>query len=210
MHSKSLVVLVAAFLLVGAVAPAAASDGSLAVSVDQHEDGSATATVTHNGTAVENATVDVNATDGNYSAEGTYETDANGTVSLSAPEENVTIDVFAEYDNDTANTTATLVVTGNSTTQEFDSFGSRVSWFVHQLLGDRGDTRGIGEFVSEYVVANNPGNAPDHAGSSAAGSNGHGPGNGGNTTAVHGGNGDNGPPDHAGSNGNGKAKGHGE
>lgn len=208
MHSKSLVVLVAAFLLVGAVAPAAASDGSLAVSVDQHEDGSATATVTHNGTAVENATVDVNATDGNYSAAGTYETDANGTVSLSAPEENVTIDVFAEYDNDTASTTAELVVAENTSTQEFDSFGAHVSWFVHQLLDGWDDERGIGQVVAEFVTENNPGNAPEHAGPPAAGSSQHGGGNGGNQTAVHGQSGENGRPDHAG--GNGKAKGHGE
>ena len=208
MRSKSTVILAALLLLLAAVAPAAATDGSLAVSVDQHEDGSATATVTHNGTAVEDASVDVNATDGNYTDEGTYTTDVNGTVLLSAPAENVTVDVFAEYDNETANTTATLVVAENSTTEEFDSFGARVSWFVHQLLGDRGDTRGIGEFVAQFVVENNPGNAPDHAGPSAASSSQHGRGHGGNVTATRGQSGDHGRPDHAGSNG--KAKGHGK
>lgn len=48
-----------------------------------------------------------------------------------------------------------------------DAFGLEVSAFVHSLLEDRGDEdRGIGQMVSAFVTANNPGadHRPDHAG----------------------------------------------
>lgn len=48
-----------------------------------------------------------------------------------------------------------------------DAFGLEVSAFVHSLLEDRDDDdRGIGQMVSAFVTANNPGadHRPDHAG----------------------------------------------
>lgn len=218
MRSKSLVVLATALLLVASAAPALAADGSLSVSVDQADDGSVIATVTHNESAVENASVDVDAVDGNYSDVGTYSTDENGTITLSAPTENVTIEVTATYENATANDTAEFTVAGNDETPEFDSFGSRVSWFVHRLIGDRDDGSGIGQAVAQFVVKHNPGNAPDHAGPSD--DNGppafvEGDDEDGNVTATgasngHGKSGErgNGPPEDRGSNGNGAANGH--
>ena len=225
MPKKSIAVIAAALLLVASVAPAVATDGSLAVSITQNEGGSATATVTHNDTTVENATVEVEAIDGNYSEEGTYTTDENGTVDLPAPGENVTIEVLAEYGNETASTTAELVATAENETTANGSFGARVSAFVHSLLNGTDEQRRIGRLIAGWVTANNPGNAPDHAGPpddtgppsvTDAGEN---ESSGGNVTANgapenpgkgdHGGNG-NGPPTDRGSNGNGEARGHGK
>lgn len=48
-----------------------------------------------------------------------------------------------------------------------DAFGLEVSAFVHSLMEDRDDSeRGIGQQVSEFVLANNPAadKIPDHAG----------------------------------------------
>ena len=165
MRPKSFAVLAVGFLLVAALAPVAAADGTLSVSANQPAPGEpTTVTVTHNGTAVDNASVDVNATDGNYTGEGSYATDANGTVGLPAPEENVTIDVTAEWENHTASTTAELVVAAGNSSHEDDSFGQQVSAFVHSLLNGDEEQRRIGRMIAEWVVANNPGNAPDHAG----------------------------------------------
>jgi len=226
MRPKSFAVFAVAFLLVAALAPVAAADGTLSVSANQPAPGEpTTVTVTHNGTAVENASVDVNATDGNYTGEGTHTTDANGTVGLPAPEENVTIDVTAEWENHTTSTTAELVVEEGNGSHENDSFGQEVSTFVHDLLNGDEEQRRIGRLIAQWVVENNPGNAPEHAGppddhgppstAGSADSNQTGgnatvssasdnPG-GGNGNGNAGGNG-NGPPDNPGK-GNGKAKG---
>lgn len=206
MRSKSIVVLAAALLLVASVAPAAATDGSLSVSVSQEGD-DVTATVTHDGSAVENATVDVTATGENatYAGDGTHTTDENGSVTLPSPDENVTIDVTAEYENETATTTADLVVAEENETTANESFGARVSAYVHELLNGTDDQRQIGRLIADWVVENNPGDAPDHAGP---------PGDDtgqtdGNVTATGApenpgkGNG-HGPPENPGSNGNGR------
>ena len=156
-----------ALLLVGAVAPgfAAATDGSLAVDATQN-DTDVTVTVTHNDTAVENATVAVTAlNNSSYAGDGTYTTDANGTVALSAPSENVTVEVTAEKDNATGSATVDLVAVEQDEEPEFENFGQRVSWFVHSLLGDEDTEGGIGQAVSDFVTSNNPSNdnKPDHA-----------------------------------------------
>lgn len=165
MRPKSFAVIATALVLMAALAPAAAASGDLTVDVEQPDaGGEATVTVTHNGTAVENASVDVNATDGNYTGEGTYTTDPNGTVGLPAPEENVTIDVTAEWENHTASTTAELLVEDGNSSHESDSFGQSVSAFVHSLLNGDEEQRRIGRLIAQWVVENNPGNAPDHAG----------------------------------------------
>ncbi|MFC6824928.1 hypothetical protein [Halopelagius fulvigenes] len=72
-------------------------EDSLDTYVEQAEDGTATVTVTQYGDVVENASVEVSA-DGNYSETGNYTTDANGTVSLSQPEETQNVTVTATYD----------------------------------------------------------------------------------------------------------------
>ncbi|MEA5388821.1 hypothetical protein VB773_04305 [Haloarculaceae archaeon H-GB2-1] len=53
--------------------------------------------------------MNVTAHNGTYAGVGEHETDANGTVSLVLPEENVTVEAVAVDGNDTANATATLV-----------------------------------------------------------------------------------------------------
>lgn len=206
MRTKSIVVLAAALLLVASVAPAVATDGSLSVSVSQEED-DVTATVTHNGSAVENGTVDVTATGENatYAGEGTHTTDENGTVTLPSPDENVTIDVTAEHGNETAATTAELTIAGENETTANESFGARVSAFVHSLLDGTDDQRRIGRVIAGWVVENNPGNAPDHAGPPGD-DTGQAEGNVTATGAPENPGKDNGhgPPEHAGSNGNGR------
>lgn len=226
MHTKSIAVVLLGLLLVVSAGPAAATDGSLAVAVDQDDGGDVTVTVTHNETAVEGASVDVNTTDENatYAGEGTYDTDENGTVDLPAPEENVTIDVLAEHENATATTTAELVVAEEDETVENESFGAEVSSFVRSLLEGTDEQRRIGRQIAGWVVENNPGNAPDHAGppdddrgppafidGDDAGEN----ATDGNATAAgapenpsKSGERGNGPPEDRGSNG--KAKGHGK
>jgi hypothetical protein len=56
---------------------------------------------------------------------------------------------------------------GNAPTEETDAFGHQVSTFVQQLQTTTNGT-GIGQAVSSFVVANNPGNAPAHAGGPGA------------------------------------------
>jgi archaellum component FlaG (FlaF/FlaG flagellin family) len=159
-----------AILLVAAVAPGLAgatgeSTAELVVGVDQSGE-DVTVTITQNDTAVENATVTVAAlNNGTYAGDGEYVTDANGSVALPAPEENLSVEVVAEKGNASGSTTAELVAVEDEE-QEFDSFGQRVSWFVHSLLGDEGGEGGIGDAVSEFVKSNNPSNdnSPEHAG----------------------------------------------
>ncbi|UPV75432.1 hypothetical protein M0R89_05025 [Halorussus limi] len=139
--------------------------GSLAVSVDQTD--GATVTVSHNGSAVENAAVTVGVTDENatYDGAGNYTTDANGTVDLPAPSENVTVEITAEKGNATGTATATLTV---SESEKSGSFGDLVSSFVHEMMNAGDDGGPIGQVISDFVTENNPGNAdekrPDHAG----------------------------------------------
>jgi cobalamin biosynthesis protein CobT len=153
--------------LTGAVA---AADSTLAVDVTQ-EDGEVTVSVTQNGTGAGNALVLVETVDnGTYNETGNYTADADGELELSAPDENVTVNVTAEAGNDTAMTTTELLAVEENETDdnetadnETDSFGQRVSAFVHALQDDENVTR-LGPHVAAFVTANNPGNAPDHAG----------------------------------------------
>lgn len=133
----------------------------LSVGVSQSEDDSATVSVTNaSGDGVANASVTVEALDNvSYAGEGDYTTDESGTVGLPAPEQNVTVDVVAEANNVTAETTSTLTVSddGNAT----ESFGERVSAFVAALQAEGNMS---GQEVAAFVVDNNPGadNRPDH------------------------------------------------
>ncbi|MDS0241330.1 MULTISPECIES: hypothetical protein [unclassified Haloferax] len=164
----------------------------LNVSVSQDGNESVTITVTEDGEPVENASV---AVDGNYTDAGEYETDANGTVDLISPLQTVTVDVTAEYDGLSAETTVTL----QGEVAAEDPFGQLVSSFVERLK-DTGSDGPLGQAVSDFVTENNPGNAddkrPDHAGpknSDDADDDGDAPGNSANAKNGNGG----GPPDHA-------------
>jgi len=177
----------------------------------ENTDGEPLVTVTDDDTAVENATVNVTTAAGqnaSYVGEGEYATDANGTVTLPAAEENVTVDVTAEYENASVSTTVDLIA-GGEDADEDQPFGRLVQDFIDRLQDREG---GIGAAVSDFVTENNPGNAPDHAGSPGgpddtgnggdAGNASDGPGN----APDHAGNGngsEQGPPDHAGPNGDG-------
>jgi hypothetical protein len=125
---------------------------TLAVGVEQADDGTVTVSVGQLGEPVANATVDVTA-DGNdtYAGAGEYETDETGTVALPAPSENVTVTVTATKDGETATTTAELDVP-----EPVGPFGQVVSAFVDALKG-AGFT-GIGSQVSDFVTSNNPSN----------------------------------------------------
>ncbi|WP_435069176.1 DNA primase [Haloplanus sp. C73] len=109
MNARTGAVLMAVMLVASAVAPAAVAGQtgeSLSLDVAQDDAGDVTITVTDNGTAVENATVNV--TSDSYAGAGEYETDANGTVSLAAPNDSVTVTVEATYDNASTSTTTDL------------------------------------------------------------------------------------------------------
>lgn len=86
----------------------AALDGSqLDIALVQHDDYTATVTVTRGDTPIENATVEIWSDDG-YAGNGTYTTDADGNVSLVAPEDPVNITVNATADSLTAEETFAL------------------------------------------------------------------------------------------------------
>jgi hypothetical protein len=108
--TKSVAVLLALALVTAAVVPAAASAAAaLETDVEQSlETGEATVTVTQNGTAVENATVVVNSSSA-YAGNGTYTTDANGTVTLSNPNETVTVALNVTSNDSQSSTSVELV-----------------------------------------------------------------------------------------------------
>jgi len=185
-----LLVAVVALVALGAVAGVAAADGDLSIGIDDADD-DPVVTVTDGNETVENASVTVETVEENatYAGTGNYTTDANGTVDLPVPETDVTVEVTAEHEGETASTTVDLVAEAD----DASSFGDLVRSFIASIDDRAG---GIGSAVSDYVTENNPGNAPDHAGNGTDA--GHGPpdhvGNESDT--------EQGPPDHAG-NGNG-------
>ncbi|MXV62681.1 hypothetical protein GS429_11510 [Natronorubrum sp. JWXQ-INN-674] len=160
------VMIFAAFAPAGAAA-ATADDGdgdSLDVSDDEfalevkQTGNDVLATVTEAGAGVENVTVTASAVDENASYADSATTDGNGTAVFDAPigNESVAVEFEATLDDEFATETVTLEPA------EFDTFGSLVSAFVEDA---KGDTDGpLGLTVANFVVANNPGNAPDHAG----------------------------------------------
>lgn len=189
---------------------------SLGVAVEQSSNGDATATVTYSitGDVAENATVNVSTVDANdtYVGTGSYTTDANGTVVLPAPDEPVQVTVEASVSGLSGQTTIELVNASRIDEDEGDAFGARVSAYVHELLGDREPGTGIGGTLADWVTANNPGNAPDHAGPKDdtgrpdhAGPSADGEDDDRGRPDHAGGNGG-GPPAHAGGNGNGNGR----
>ena len=114
-----------------------------------------TPTPTENDTS-DNETSD-NETDDGYEGTGTYTTGADGTVEIPAPDEGVRLQISVEA----GNRTTTSEVTMNDGVGV--PFGQRVSLFVQQLLQQDGNAS-VGQAVSDFVRANNPGNAPEDAG----------------------------------------------
>ena len=122
-----------------------------------------TETATETPTPTENETSDNetsdNETDDGYEGTGTYTTGADGTVEIPAPDEGVRLQISVEA----GNRTTTSEVTMNDGVGV--PFGQRVSLFVQQLLQQDGNVS-VGQAVSDFVRANNPGNAPEDAGPS--------------------------------------------
>ena len=77
------------------------------VGVAPNDDGTATVTVTRDDSPVDNATVNVTS-DVAYAGNGTYTTDADGTVGLPEPDSSVEVSVTATEGDDDATTTAQL------------------------------------------------------------------------------------------------------
>ncbi|WP_232686885.1 hypothetical protein [Halobacterium zhouii] len=213
--------LVVALVVVGSIAAVsggAAAASAVTVDGEQADDGTVTVTVTQNGTAVSNATVEVEALNNTtYAGVGTYTTGENGTVGLTAPERNVTVELTAFAHNSSDTTTLSLVAsTGNETddaANQSDSFGLLVSNYVQVL---QNESNMSGQTIADFVTSNNPGadhrsenaNPGPKDGSGEAPGNGHGKPEGTSGNGHGGPDGDHGKPDDAG-NGNGNGHGHG-
>ncbi len=157
-------------LVVSMVAPAMAAGGvaaaantDLSVDVAQNSDGTATVTVT--GDDVDNGTVSVAVTDDNatYGGAGDYGI-TNGTVELPAPSETVNVSVTATVDDTSASTEATLVAGGEDEQgYEQKNFGLYLTSFMGELnSSDTDGPRGL--LIADFVVSNNPSNAPGQTG----------------------------------------------
>jgi hypothetical protein len=104
MRERTAAILLIAVVALGTMSGVAAAEGHLEVAVDDTGD-EPVVTVTENGTAVANATVNVSVVDAaneSYVGAGDYQTDANGSVALPAPAEDVTVNVSVTAGNETA------------------------------------------------------------------------------------------------------------
>lgn len=205
--TRSAAVLLTALVVLSVTTPAVLASSPPTISVDQG-DTTYTVTVTHNGTPVNDSTVNVTADDPNstYSA-GPALTDGNGTVTFDLPENETAVTVTATFNGSTYNTSATLQA-ANESEDGNDRFGLRVSMFVHNLITDPGNNTILGQTISEWVTANNPGS--EHRSDKAnPGGNSTGPPEHAGTNSDNG----QGPPDHAKNasddKGNNSAKGNG-
>jgi hypothetical protein len=130
----------------------------LGVSVEQ-EDAGVEVVVERGDAAVENASVTVES-DGDYAGEGSYQTDADGSVDLPGPETNVSVRVTAVQDDDEASVEVKLTT---EFVEEEKNFGQAVEAFV-DALRSAGFNGPPGKIVSDFVTTNNPGNAADAPG----------------------------------------------
>lgn len=139
MRRNRVIAVVAALLLVTAgvgVTSAAAADQPLTIDVDQGRQGSVYVTVTSNGTAVEGATVDVEAANATYEGEGGHVTDADGSVVLAVPEEDVTVSVTATDANRTETVTTTLYAPTLDVSVDQERDGSATATVTYAITGD--------------------------------------------------------------------------
>ena len=142
------------------------------------------------GPAVAAADATTESADASYSVSALNETDDNETV-----DENETVN-----ESDELNETNETEDETNETENGSDAFGLQVNAFI-ESLNDTNQTGPRGHLIADFVVSNNPGNAPDHAGPPAHA----GPGGDDNETDDRrgppedkGNDGDQGPPEHAG------------
>lgn len=167
MQRKLLAALLAATMVMAAGAPAVtAAVGSLSVDATQGDAGEATVTVTNNNSTVENATVTVESSD-NYSGTGEYLTDENGTVTLPAPNETVNVTVRVTHDGENASVSTVLVASDEDDDNETDDrldpdFGQQLNAYIDSM--NESNETIAGGTLATWVVANNPGDAPAHAG----------------------------------------------
>ena len=154
----------------------------LTVSVSQDAEGAVTISVRDGGEYVDGASVVVESS--NYTYTGSY-TAANGTVSLPAPTQNVTVTVTAMDGNETASTTTELTVPTDENPN--NDFAQNLNRFIHFMQTQDIDGP-LGQEISEFVHAHNPASADDNRGPPAHA--------GGNAEDD-----ERGPPEHAGANG---------
>lgn len=206
---RCLAVGLCAMLVLSVVGPGLAMAGAAAnananLHIDVQQNDVVEVTVTDDdGDGVDNATVNVTVTDDDADYENQSKTtDQNGTVEFSTPEEVVNITIEAEKGDRSTSESVELIGSeeeeegGDENDEPPDSFGQMVTDYVHSILkGDAGDeNKTVGQQVATFVVENNPGNAPDHAGPpDQAGSLDH---------AGPDGDEEQGPPEHAGQNEN--------
>ncbi|ELZ22904.1 hypothetical protein C477_03779 [Haloterrigena salina JCM 13891] len=145
-----------------------ASEESGSTGIDVAQDGAdVSVTVTEDGegvaTDVAVSTVDENAS---YADSGTHATDENGTLTLSAPDGNESVEVAfsATVGNESLETTATLSPAEETNDGLPGNFGALVGQFMEENASDNESDEPFGVRLAGFVVEHNPGNAPDHAG----------------------------------------------
>ena len=189
----------------------ASDDGELTVDVTNGGNDTVVIVVEDENGSVDGATVTVSAidetddenettdseTDDGYEGTGTYTTGADGTVEIPAPDEGIRLQISAGA----GNRTTTSEVTANDGVGV--PFGQRVSLLVQQLLQQDGNVS-VGQAVSDFVRANNPGNAPEDAGPPEDAGNGSDAERGPPEDASNGSDGENGPPEDAGNGSDGE------
>ncbi|MFP8956424.1 hypothetical protein ACLI4Y_06830 [Natrialbaceae archaeon A-CW3] len=208
-HTLTAVALAAAMIFavlapLGAAAGAAtaATNDDLSIDVDQTD--GVVVTVTENETVAENATLEVSLDDENDSYEGVENyTDENGTFELPTPNETVDVSLTASVENQTAVKSVTLEAADDEDGDEDDerpeTFGALVSQFVSDNKDDTDGPFGIA--VANFVIQNNPGDAPEHAGPPAEDERGPPTHAGSGDDAEDGDDDEPGPPAHAGPGG---------
>lgn len=184
-------------MLLAVGTPPVLASGGVDIAVTEDES-TYTVEVTHNGTAVNDSEVNVTATDPNATYGGANGfTDENGTVTFALPENQTEVDITATFENHSHTETFVLSGANDSSSEAEAPFGQLLTSWLHNLV-DAGNATIIGQTVSEWVTANNPGS--EHRSDKAnPGGNGP-PEHATNSTDAgkHGGNGNGGgPPDHA-------------
>lgn len=154
---------------IGMATVAADEHADLELEVEQDESFNVTITVTENDTPVEGANVTVEPVPPGrtYVDNGTHATDANGTVELAAPSEDLLVDITAEHNNSSVTEQTVLEASAEeeeeneSEDNATENFGQLMKEFVHSLDASF-HPRGL--YIAPFAIEHNPGNAPAHAG----------------------------------------------
>ena len=159
-----ILMLIAAFAMVSV---AASEEAGLDLDIEQDEDYTVLITVTDNETAVADANVTVEPVPPGqtYNESGTHVTDANGTVMLDPPENNLLTEISVTHANETVTEQVMLEAASEEEPGEAgdppENFGQLMKAFVHEL-GQTENPRGM--YIAPFAIEHNPGNAPAHAG----------------------------------------------